>query len=130
MPQPLSSLGEVQDVPHSDKGCSVWSKARRKNRVLLLPGTALTSLFSKGPFGNKHEENTIITKIKIHAQHLHGRDYIQVKDVCNPVCRASNITRRPVHLHRVSLQHLGVCSIKILPWWEKTDFQMVTLLIQ
>lgn len=93
-------------------------------------GAALTLLFSQQFFGNKHNENTIITKINIHVQQLHGRDYIQVKDVCNPVCQASNTTRRPVHLHRVSLQHLGVCSIKILPWWEKTDFQMVTLLIQ
>lgn len=53
--------------------------------MVLFQREAPTSLFLQWFFGNKYKENTIILKTKINVQDVRGRDYIQMKDFCNPV---------------------------------------------
>ena len=125
-PQTWSFLGEVWDVLHSGQGCSVHSEARREAIVFLHQGEALTLLLLQWFFGNKLKENTIILKTKINAQEVHGRDCIQIKDFCYPVCQISITCIQSL----CSTGVFAVCSIKVILWWEKPDFQMVILLIQ
>lgn len=81
---------------------------------------------------NKYKENTIIPKIKMNAL----RYIIEIKFKCRT---SAALSTRPVtyaidqftsieSLYRTRVFAVG--SIKILLWWEKPDFQMVTLLIQ
>lgn len=123
-PQTWFFLGEVRDSLHSDQGCSVLSEARREAIVFLHQREALTLLFLQWFFGNKFKENTIILKTKINAQEVHGRDCIQIKG--NPVSQISITCIQSLYSTGV----FAVCSIKVILWWEKPDFQMVILLIQ
>ena len=125
-PQTWSFLGEVWDALHSSQGCSVHSEARREAIVFLHQGEVPTLLLLQWFFGNKLKENTIILKTKINAQEVHSRDCIQIKDFCYPVCQISITCVQSLYSTGV----FAVCSIKVILWWEKPDFQMVILLIQ